>query len=217
VISGSLAQAKVEQFLFDLWLKESARGTLAIRALRTASPALARQWALRQTAGVIPVVGQAIMIGGTIYTVYEGWKVIRPIYANTSDTDQGNKSGDALAGPGVGANSASLPPGGPDGDENNREKTIDDKRAKHIFRDKEGHLPDTPANRKLLEDVASDPRARLSVDKYGNEWFARTDANGNQVWAQVRGDRIINGGVNNPPRTVNPQTGLSAPNAPGWK
>jgi hypothetical protein len=31
--------------------------------------------------------------------------VIRPIYANTSDTDQGNKSGDALAGPGVGANS----------------------------------------------------------------------------------------------------------------
>lgn len=53
--------------------------------------------------------------------------------------------------------SASLPPGGPDGDENNREKMIDDKRAKHIFRDKEGHLPDTPANRKLLEDVASDP------------------------------------------------------------
>lgn len=114
-------------------------------------------------------------------------------------------------------NSASLPPGGPDGDENDREKTIDEKRAKHIFRDKEGHLPDTPSNRKLLNDVANNPQNRVSVDKYGNEWFARTDANGNQVWAQVRGDRIINGGVNNPPRSPNAGTGLSAPSAPRWK
>jgi hypothetical protein len=61
-------------------------------------------------AGVVPVVGQVIMIGGTIYTIYDGWKVIRPIYANTSDTDQGNKSGDALAGQGE-YNQRELTPG----------------------------------------------------------------------------------------------------------
>ena len=89
-------------------------------------------------------------------------------------------------------------------------RTIDDKYTRHIFRQKDGHLPDTPANRKLLEDLANDPLAKIGVDLYGNSWFAREDVNGNQIWVQVRGDRVINGGINNPPRLPDPKTGLAA-------
>jgi hypothetical protein len=48
--------------------------------------------------------------------------------------------------------------------------TIDESRAAHIFRDADGHF---------REDNA---------------------VNGTQVWAQVRGDMITNGGVNRTPR-----------------
>jgi len=37
---------------------------------------------------------------------------------------------------------------------------IKDRRAKKIFGHREGHLPDTPQNRKLLQDVANDPKTR---------------------------------------------------------
>ena len=78
-------------------------------------------------------------------------------------------------------------------------------------------MPDTPANRELLENVANNPQTRLGVDKWGNTWHATTDANGNQIWAQVRGNRIVNGGANNPPKTWNPSTGLSAQTPPKGK
>jgi RHS repeat-associated protein len=114
-----------------------------------------------------------------------------------------------------GGSSASLPPGGPDGDENKRAVTIDESRAKHIFREKEGHLADTPANRLSLENLANNPRTQVGVDKYGNSWHASTNSNGTQTWAQVRDGRIINGGLNNTARPVSPQSGLSSPVRPG--
>jgi filamentous hemagglutinin len=95
-------------------------------------------------------------------------------------------------------------------------RIIDDARAKHIFSSREGHIPDTTENRKLLEDVANDPKAKLATDKFGNTWHARVDAFGNQVWLQVRGDIIINGGINHPARPYNPLTGLSSPSKRGW-
>jgi len=93
--------------------------------------------------------------------------------------------------------------------------TLSDKRASHIFRDAPGHLKDTPGNRQLLKDVANDPGARLGTDRFGNRWSARTNPDGTQTWAQTRNGEIINGGVNQTPRTFHPETGLSTPKPPG--
>ncbi|MBS0267302.1 MAG: hypothetical protein JSS02_35585 [Planctomycetes bacterium] len=81
----------------------------------------------------------------------------------------------------------------------------------HIFRNAPGHLPDTPANRALLEGLSNDAGAVLGTDKFGNTWAARLNADGTQTWVQYRCDVIINGGLNPTPRTFNPQTGLSGP------
>ena len=146
------------------------------------------------------------------------WGGIEAIHAviSSGQSGDGSSSGGAANAPAGAANApAGAPP--PDDEERNRKVTIDDKRAQHIFRNADGHLQDTPANRKAFEDLASNPNTRVSVDKYGNAWHASTDANGNQTWVQVRGGRIINGGVNNPPRTADPETGLSSPVRPGWK
>jgi RHS repeat-associated protein len=95
------------------------------------------------------------------------------------------------------------------------EPTIPDGRAGHIFRDAEGHLLDTPESRELLQNVAGDPANRLGTDQFGNTWSAKTLPDGTQVWTQARNGEIINGGLNQTPRTFNPQTGLSSPTKPG--
>jgi RHS repeat-associated protein len=94
---------------------------------------------------------------------------------------------------------------------------ISESRADKIFGNREGHLPDTPTNRKLLEDLANDSNARLGQDKFGNTWSGRTQSDGTQVWTQTRNGEVINGGVNASPRTFSPETGLSSPARPGWK
>lgn len=92
--------------------------------------------------------------------------------------------------------------------------TIPEGRTGHIFRTAEGHLADTAANRQQLTDVANNSAARLGTDVHGNVWHAVTRPDGTQVWVQVRNNQIINGGVNQTPRTYNQQTGLSAPEPP---
>jgi filamentous hemagglutinin len=96
-------------------------------------------------------------------------------------------------------------------------RIIDDTRAKHIFSDKSGHIPDTADNRRLLEDVANDPHAWLGYDRYGKSWYARIDAIGRQVWVEVRDGRIVSGGINDAPRRLSPHTGLSAPAKKQWR
>lgn len=88
---------------------------------------------------------------------------------------------------------------------------------KHIFRNEKGHLPDTPENRKLLSDVASDIKNRLDVDSRGNEWYAKNLPDGKQVWALVRNNVIRNGGINDTIRSFNKQTGLSTNIGSTWK
>jgi filamentous hemagglutinin len=70
---------------------------------------------------------------------------------------------------------------------------------------------DTPGNRQLLIDKASDSSNYLGMDKYGNEWYAQILPDGRQGWVQVRGNQIRNGGINDPPKPWDPNSGLSAP------
>ena len=85
---------------------------------------------------------------------------------------------------------------------------ISQKRLKHIFRDAPGHLLDTSSNRQLLIDTASNLDYYLGKDRWGNDWYAQIQPNGTQVWVQIRQDQIINGGLNQIPRSWHPQLGL---------
>jgi filamentous hemagglutinin len=81
--------------------------------------------------------------------------------------------------------------------------TIDERRTSHIFRDAEGHFnDDTEANRRLLIEVASRTENFLGTDRVGNAWYAENRADGTQIWVRVRGDRIVNGGINRRPRDL---------------
>ncbi len=92
---------------------------------------------------------------------------------------------------------------------------IDEKRVRHIFRSKRGHFSNTTKNRKLLESVANNPSTTLGKDKFGNIWSAQTRPDGTQVWTQMRGGKIINGGINQAPRQFNSETGLASSIKPG--
>ncbi|WP_445493982.1 hypothetical protein [Photorhabdus sp. SF281] len=92
----------------------------------------------------------------------------------------------------------------------NNQVTIPESRVGHIFRKSEGHIADTSENRKLILDVANDKTAILGSDRYGNNWSARMLPDGTQAWVQTRGDTVINAGINNPPKSYDPQAGLSS-------
>lgn len=80
-----------------------------------------------------------------------------------------------------------------------------------IFREKEGHIEDTPENRSLLEAVANNKDNYVGTDRYGIQWYSKTQADGSQVWVRVKNNTIQNGGINNPPKTWNPSTGYNKP------
>ena len=85
-----------------------------------------------------------------------------------------------------------------------------DAQIKHIFRPKQGHLPDTPENRKLIENVANNPANYKGKDKYGNEWYSQMQSDGSQVWAITRNGIIQNAGKNLTPKLWDSETGYSA-------
>ncbi len=60
---------------------------------------------------------------------------------------------------------------------------IYEKNRRHIFRDSSGHiLSDTPQNRQLMINTASNPRNYLGQDKFGNMWHAEIRSDGTQIW-----------------------------------
>nr|WP_208726270.1 hypothetical protein [Corallococcus terminator] len=91
---------------------------------------------------------------------------------------------------------------------------IPEARTKHIFREAPGHLQDTPTHRRWLRELAEDESAHIGTDRFGNHWSARLNPDGSQLWVQVRGREIINGGLNQVARDYNSQMGLSAPARP---
>ena len=79
----------------------------------------------------------------------------------------------------------------------------------HIFGNREGHLSDTPGNRKMLTDLANDKSKFIGKDKYGNSWNAEIPSDGSQNWVRYQGGTINEGGRNSTPRSWNDETGYN--------
>ncbi len=98
-----------------------------------------------------------------------------------------------------------------------------DSQLKHIFRNAEGHLPDTPENRELVTNAANNPDNYMGVDKYGNTWYSQMQSDGSQIWVQTRNGRIQNAGKNLTPHSWDSETGFSRnpaktdKNKDGWR
>ena len=126
---------------------------------------------------------------------------------NNTPTSQNNPKNN-LGGPGSSQD--------PDKDKNGKNKSyqdeikINDKNGqdKHIFRNKEGHITDTPENRELLINVVKDSKNYLGTDKHGTNWYSKTLETGKQVWVTERNNLIRDGGINNSPKQFNINTGL---------
>lgn len=67
----------------------------------------------------------------------------------------------------------------------------------HIMADREGHLADTPTNRKILETVSDDEKNYVYTNINGNRVYSKV-INGNQYWVYARNGVIQDGGVNKP-------------------
>ena len=80
---------------------------------------------------------------------------------------------------------------------------------RHIFRRAEGHVADTPGNRRLFQQVADNTGNYVGTDRFGNSWAAQTLQDGRQVWVQTRNGVIRNGGINDAPRGFDPERGLA--------
>ena len=69
----------------------------------------------------------------------------------------------------------------------------------HMFSNRTGHLPDTPANRTTLINTARTGQA-VRADNYGNQFYRTLNRDGTETWVQVRNGIIRNGGINSTPR-----------------
>jgi filamentous hemagglutinin len=83
-----------------------------------------------------------------------------------------------------------------------------------MFRNAEGHMSDTPANRQLLTDVANNPKLVAGTNSWGVTESSLTRADGTQVWVGVRNGQIQYGGLNQTPRAWDPVSGFSSPVKP---
>ena len=79
---------------------------------------------------------------------------------------------------------------------------------RHIFRNRIGHIDDTPENRRKILGVAGNQSNYLGKDSRGNDWYAVILEDGRQMWVRTRNGVIDNAGINDVPRTWDPETGL---------
>jgi len=66
---------------------------------------------------------------------------------------------------------------------------------KHIMANREGHLPDSRHNRKILEKISSDSSNYKFQDNNGNKVYSKI-IKGKEYWVYSRNGIIQNGGVN---------------------
>ena len=92
-----------------------------------------------------------------------------------------------------------------------------DAQLKHIFREGNGHIIDTPDNRSKILNVANDKKNYLGKDARGNDWYAKTESDGSQIWVRTRNGKVDNAGVNTTPRTWDDETGLYNNTSPANK
>jgi RHS repeat-associated protein len=72
----------------------------------------------------------------------------------------------------------------------------------HIFRKDAGHFTeDTAVNRSILLNAIS-PNNFIGIDQFGNQIFAQLLSDGTEIWVQIQGGIIQNGGINLIPRWV---------------
>lgn len=83
-----------------------------------------------------------------------------------------------------------------------------DAQIKHFMREGQGHLSDTPENRRLLTELANDKKCHMGRDKYGNDWHVRNNMDGTQDWVRSRSQVINEGGRNSTQIAWNDETGL---------
>lgn len=101
------------------------------------------------------------------------------------------------------------------GDLSGQDVKFKDKNKEHLFGDRDRHLIDTPENRQRILDLVKNHENFLIKDElYGKLWYGKTLPDGTQLWAEVIDNVIRNCGINDTPREVNKDTGLSAPQHP---
>jgi hypothetical protein len=152
--------------------------------------------AMAATPAATPAVDTALYgKSGTIYgnNVYDNLESqgTRDIYKGSTTSWKPSSLDDAV----IGGGSNKLP--------------TNDSQLKHIFRNAEGHLPDTLDNRSLIESVGNNPKNFIGTDARGTNWYAQIQSDGSQIWVRTYNGTVTNAGVNTTPRTFDPQTGLN--------
>ena len=65
----------------------------------------------------------------------------------------------------------------------------------HIMAKRNGHLPNTSKNKKLLEKVSKDSKNYKGMDRHGNKVYSKI-VKGDEIWVHTRNGIIQNGGSN---------------------
>lgn len=84
-----------------------------------------------------------------------------------------------------------------------------DSQLNHIFRERKGHLTDTPEHRQLIVDTANNTKNYVGRDSYDNSWFEKIQSDGSQIWVKTRDSIISDAGKNDTPREFDPESGLN--------
>lgn len=79
---------------------------------------------------------------------------------------------------------------------------------KHIFRNKNGHVDDTPENRSLFSQACNNENNYVGTDKYGKRWYAQILPDGRQVWVATRDGIIQDCGINDNVRFYDSEEGF---------